>query len=354
MPDKVSFIIPTLNRQRFVSRAVASCIGAGERASVAFEVIVLDSQSDDGSWEALNARFGTDDRVVLRQNRRGLGPTRSWLDGADFVTGDIVTFIWSDDYVADTMLTDLLPAMRAGSDVVIGKAIIRDVEDDSLFPSRPGASITLDPSEIISAYYGVSHNVAWPPVSPACALFSRRAFDRWRTLIAEHADTNLLAQQLMWRRAIGPDMLLFLVALSMQKGPVAFVDRIVTQFSSHGDSISISSPEWLLRGGYLAARVLAFRHTAMLQPLAARRRTEMLVRTALQSFKLARGIPDGVRGLEDKAAVAAVTKDDARALIAMAAREAGWPATIAAAARISVAQIRKRLPAGQVSMAALV
>ncbi len=353
MLHKVSFIIPTLNRQRFVSRAVASCIAAGERADVAFEVIVLDSQSDDGSWESLNENFGTDDRVVLRQNKRGLGPTRSWLDGAELVTGTIVTFIWSDDYVADTMLVDLLPAMRANSDVAIGKAMIRDVEDNSPLPARSGRSTSLDPMEIVSAYYGVSRNVAWPPVSPACALFSRRAFDHWRTLVTDHADTNLLVQQLMWRRAIGPDMLLFLVALAMQQGPVSFVDRIVTQFSSHGDSISISSPQWLLRGGYLAARVLAFRYTTLLQSLPAERRTEMLVRTALQAFKLARGIPSDVRGLEDKTAVAAVTKSDARALIAMAAREAGWPATIAAVARISVAQIRKRMPADQISMAAL-
>lgn len=350
---KVSFIIPTLNRQRYVGRAVASCISAGERAGTEFEVIVLDSQSDDGSWEELNHRFGRDDRVILRQNQRGLGPTRSWLDGAEFVTGDIVTFIWSDDYVADTMLVDLLPAMQAGSDLVIGKAMIRDVDDDSPLPERSRKVIALDPVEIISAYYGVSEEVAWPPVSPACALFSRRAFDEWRDCVIAHADTNLLVHQLMWRRAIGPDMLLFLLSLRMQRGAVSFVDQVVTQFSSHGDSISISSPEWLLRGGYLAARVLALRNPTMVGAIPVGRRTEMLVRTALQAYKLARGIPDGVRGLEDKAAIAAVARDDAQALMSLSARQVGWPVTIATAARVLLAQLRKRTPSNKVSMAAL-
>lgn len=350
--DKVSFIIPTLNRVRYVGRAVASCITAGEKTGVAFEVIVLDSQSDDGSWEMLTERFGHDSRVVLRQNRRGLGPTRSWLDGAEFVTGNVVTFIWSDDYVADTILDALLPAIRAGGDVAIGKAMIRDVGNDEPLPMRSGQTVMLDPVELAGAYYGITPGIVAAPVSPACALFSRRAFDRWRDLVIGNADTDLLVQQLMWRRAIGPDVLLFLVALSMQQGDVAFVASIVAQFSAHEDSISISSPEWLLRGGYLAARVLTLRQTRLFEGFPADVRHSMHLRSALQAAKLSRGIPEGVRGLEDKAAVSTICRGYARTLVTETASEAGWPRTVAMLARLAVTELRgRRSTSTAVSMA---
>ncbi|MEG8053608.1 glycosyltransferase [Sphingomonas aerolata] len=47
---KVSFVVPTLNRGRYVVRAVDSCLAAAT-AAVDVEVVVLDSMSDDGSWD---------------------------------------------------------------------------------------------------------------------------------------------------------------------------------------------------------------------------------------------------------------------------------------------------------------
>ena len=105
---KTSFLIPTLNRNGLVQRAVRSCLVALDHARADGEVIVLDSESDDGSWEGLKQEFGEEPRVVLRQNRSGLGPTKSWLDCAEGLTGDAVTFVWSDDYIAPDFLLHLL------------------------------------------------------------------------------------------------------------------------------------------------------------------------------------------------------------------------------------------------------
>ncbi|MEG8028204.1 glycosyltransferase [Sphingomonas aerolata] len=53
---KISFVVPTLNRGRYVVRAVDSCLAAAT-AAVDVEVVVLDSMSDDGSWDLLTERF---------------------------------------------------------------------------------------------------------------------------------------------------------------------------------------------------------------------------------------------------------------------------------------------------------
>ncbi len=129
---KVSFIVPTLNRLDYVLRAVASCLVAGEAVvGIETEVVVLDSQSDDGSWELLQERFGSDPRVKLVQNKRGLGPTHSWIDGVDCATGDYMTFVWSDDYISPRFLMRLLPMMNNKTRLAIALELInKDVVVD--------------------------------------------------------------------------------------------------------------------------------------------------------------------------------------------------------------------------------
>jgi succinoglycan biosynthesis protein ExoO len=107
VPPLVSFIVPTLNRVRYVTRAVDSCLRAGDVAGVTVEVIVLDSHSADGSWECLVDRYQNDLRVTLLQNERNAGPTASWLAAARLAMGNYRTFVWSDDYLAPHFLSDL-------------------------------------------------------------------------------------------------------------------------------------------------------------------------------------------------------------------------------------------------------
>ena len=74
----VSFVIPTLNRGKYVRRAVRSCL-KNDDENVCVEVVVIDSSSNDGSFEELQQEFSADDRVKLLQNPSGSGPMLSGL-----------------------------------------------------------------------------------------------------------------------------------------------------------------------------------------------------------------------------------------------------------------------------------
>lgn len=259
----VSFVIPTLNRGRYVLRAVDSCL-ATQTPDVAVEVIVLDSMSDDGSWGALTERFSADPRVILAQNKRGLGPTRSWLDGAKLVTGDFVTFLWSDDYVSPAFLDVLLPMMRDGCDLATGDGAVRDIDDDSPLPAGADAMLRLDGDAFLLRHMGLLSGRSLP-VSPAVALFTRALFNRWITSVEEWCTRPGVRHDIMWKRAIGPDLMLFLGAGISPDGRVAVSDRVVAQFSSHADSITVSSSAWPLRAGYWLAKWWAI-ETALARP----------------------------------------------------------------------------------------
>lgn len=252
----VSFIVPTLNRGRYVVRAVDSCLMAdtGE-AGVDVEVIVLDSESDDGSWEALQAKFGNDDRVVLAQNIRGLGPTRSWLDGARLAKGEFLTFLWSDDYISPRFLTALMPALREGAALSIGTGLVRDLDDQTPLPSK-SAEDKISPSRYLDGYFrrGLDDGI-FRPVSPACSLFSRAAFDEWMTVVEDWCQATPLRRDLLWRRAIGPDLLLFLVAIQMTPSEVSLSHDTVVQFSHHEDSFSVAASRLSYETGYWLARL---------------------------------------------------------------------------------------------------
>ncbi len=250
---KVSFIVPTLNRGQYIVRAVASCLKAGEAVqNIETEVIVLDSQSDDGSWELLQDRFHADPRVKLVQNQRGLGPTHSWIDGVHCATGDYMTFVWSDDYVSPRFLSRLLPLMNDETHVAIGAAIMRNVDEDSPFPTDD-TSFVASASDYLAGFFPPFAGKTPNTVSPACALFSKACFERWTVAAQNWGRATPLREQVIWKRAIGPDLMLyFMAALAGEK--IAYTPETVAQFSAHPGSISISVSKYLLRAGYWLAR----------------------------------------------------------------------------------------------------
>jgi hypothetical protein len=260
MPEQrlplVSFVVPTLNRGRHVVRAVESCLAADRSAAaVDVEVVVLDSESDDGSWEVLQRRFGSDRRVRLVQNRRGLGPTRSWIDGARLAGGQYATFIWSDDYIAPHFLTTLMPPLRQGASVSIASGLTRGLDDDTPLPRRAGGA-TIAREAFIAGYSrprltdGIER-----PLSPASSLFTRAAFDKWIGVAEAWCQSSWLRRELHWRRAIGPDLLLYLVAIGETPGDIPVSSDFVAQFSAHPGSFAVSATPWAYETGYWLARI---------------------------------------------------------------------------------------------------
>lgn len=259
LPSKgmgVRFIVPTLNRAGTVVRAVDSCLAAMDRAGWPGTVSVLDSESDDGSWEALQKSFGSDDRVLLRQNKRGLGPTRSWLDGAEGVRSEAATFVWSDDYIAPDFLIRLGSAVRDGAAVAIGVGLPRPVDCAYALPDA-GDDIHVTAQALLDRYCTGSPLEEWEsPVTPVCALFRDDVFELWRHEVERLSSMTALRRDVMWRRAIGPDLLLFLIALSRDPDDRVYLTKAaVAQLSMHPDSITISSSTWDLSLGYWLANV---------------------------------------------------------------------------------------------------
>ena len=217
--------------------------------------MVIDSSSDDGSFESLQATYGGDARVRLLQNPKGSGPIKSWIEGVEAANGDFMTFVWSDDVISPRFLSALLPPLRAGALLSYGAGKLANVDSHTSFSEvNPGAELR-DRNIILSLYYhGRSRPCIPVAVSPVCSLFNGKIFRDWINHVCQFCRATALRERIMWRSAIGPDLMLYLSALAPETPEVAVVRTYTAQFSEHPGSITNSSKTWILKAGYWLAK----------------------------------------------------------------------------------------------------
>ncbi len=111
---KVSLIVPVYNGREYVQR----CFGSIARQTFrAFEVIVVDDCSDDGSLEHIRDFWPQDaPPCVLLRNERNEGPGASRNRGIEVARGKYLGFVDSDDAIAPEYLATLFRLAEAGND----------------------------------------------------------------------------------------------------------------------------------------------------------------------------------------------------------------------------------------------
>lgn len=106
--DVISVIVPVYNVERYLKRCVESIINQTYKK---LQIILVDDCSTDKSGEICEQLAEKDDRIVVfHKNWGGLADTRNI--GLVFATGEYISFVDSDDYIADTMLQEMIMSMK--------------------------------------------------------------------------------------------------------------------------------------------------------------------------------------------------------------------------------------------------
>lgn len=101
---KISVIIPVYNAEKFLKRCLESIIN---QTYSEWEVIAIDDGSRDNSYSILQDYSNRDSRFkIYTQSNKGPGLTRN--KALEFVTGDYIVFIDSDDYIEPNYFEDLV------------------------------------------------------------------------------------------------------------------------------------------------------------------------------------------------------------------------------------------------------
>jgi len=112
---KVSIIIPCYNAGQYLGACLDSVLAQDERD---FEVIIVDDGSQDNTLSIADEYAQRDARIrTCHQENRGVSAARN--RGLSMAQGEWVTFVDGDDLIAKDMLSVMLGAVDAQTDMVV-------------------------------------------------------------------------------------------------------------------------------------------------------------------------------------------------------------------------------------------
>lgn len=103
--DKVSIVIPFHNTEKYLDKCLNSVASQSYKN---IEVILVDDGSTDNSKKVCERYVKSDKRFKLIQHKKNQGPSVTRNTGLDFVTGNYICLIDSDDYIHEDFVLKLL------------------------------------------------------------------------------------------------------------------------------------------------------------------------------------------------------------------------------------------------------
>lgn len=147
MGKKVSIIVPVYNTDRYLDRCMESLVNQSLRE---IEIIVVDDGSSEicaqkcDEWEKKDSRI----RVIHKQNA-GLGYARN--TGLEYVQGEFVAFVDSDDFVEKTMYENLYrEAEKEAADFVTSGFFKKYDDGSEIAVGNPGIPRVIMGEEVFS------------------------------------------------------------------------------------------------------------------------------------------------------------------------------------------------------------
>jgi dolichol-phosphate mannosyltransferase len=136
---QLSVIVPTFNERDNVGTLFRRLETA--LAGVAFEVIFVDDNSPDGTWDLMRSLAGRDSRArcIRRVGRRGL--SGACIEGILASSAPYAAVIDADLQHDETQLPKMLALLQSGeADLVVGSRYVEGGSADSFNRQRAGAS----------------------------------------------------------------------------------------------------------------------------------------------------------------------------------------------------------------------
>ncbi len=243
MNKLVSILIPTYNREDHIVECVNS---ARAQTYPNIEIIIVDNNSSDNTWDICQRLAKEDGRIKTFRNSENIGPVRNWQRCINEATGDIGKILFSDDTIEADYLEKALPLLnKPGVGLVFSHALIgaNKEQANSAYRWKKKSGIYQSKDFIRSAFFS-----AKIPVSPGAALFHLKDLKENISVdIASEKYTDFLDH------GAGPDQLLYLLT-AYQHPLVGYIDEPLSFFRSHSGSITIQYGNLGIIDRYLHAR----------------------------------------------------------------------------------------------------
>lgn len=118
MKHMVSVIIPAYNVSAYINRCIQSVVS---QSLYNWEIIAIDDNSSDDTWQKLQMWCECDHRVKVHRNSTNLGVVLSRNNAVAMACGDFLFFLDGDDYLPTDALQALMDKMlQTQADLCLG------------------------------------------------------------------------------------------------------------------------------------------------------------------------------------------------------------------------------------------
>lgn len=120
---KASIILPTYNERENITELIAAIHQNLQTADFAYELVVVDDNSPDGTADVVRQTCGGDPRVVLRVRTEGRGLATAIRYGIERASGDVIVCMDTDFNHDPAMIPQMVKFLEF-YDVVIGSRFV--------------------------------------------------------------------------------------------------------------------------------------------------------------------------------------------------------------------------------------
>jgi hypothetical protein len=243
-----TFLFITKGREHF-GKSLSNCLILTSKFNYV-NIIIIDGNKDDRVKNYLTKNFPNTIVKVIKQTKGKF--VRACLIGAANINTNFFTFMHDDDYISPSFIEMINFAIENNTSV-IGNGVVLPKESSHFKFKNLNNFEKIKSNVLINKYYcSKKINQIYLPANPACSVFKTEILSIWKLTIKEILKNKFLASYLVYKN-IGQDLLLYLIALSVQK-KIYYSKEYSCQFSSHQESMSVNFGTHNLGVGYWLAK----------------------------------------------------------------------------------------------------
>lgn len=144
----MSIIIPCYNVEKYVRECIESVLN--QKTQFKYEVILINDGSQDNTLNILKEYEDRDNVVLIDQKNKGFSGARN--TGLQYVQGEYLMFVDSDDRLAENAIENLLSvAYKENYEIVEGRYVLFS-EENILFEEQIDEKECIKPIQDLKGY----------------------------------------------------------------------------------------------------------------------------------------------------------------------------------------------------------
>jgi glycosyltransferase involved in cell wall biosynthesis len=248
----LSILIPTYNREKFVSRAIESVIN---QPFSDYEIICSDNASTDNTVSVLLGFAKKNSKVKVLTSKTNIGPVLNWKKCLENSNGDYIHWLWSDDWIEKNFYEDAFDIIKNQQATIINCWNYRSELKKGISSKYLSWQFSFPKVEAIVGAKKIFLNKMELPVSPAAYIIKSQ-------LVKKHFYSDILKVSSKLdpvSKGVGVDSLMVLGAMLESKFLYTITKPSVV-FLKHNNISTELSKDRSLSKMYLISHLWFYNH----------------------------------------------------------------------------------------------